>query len=197
MKPAKNRLCLCCIAPFEADRRDAHHQEYCTKPPCRKASKAASQRLWLAKPENFNYHSGPVAVARVSEWQKAHPEYRERQKKIRIVALQDFCATQLLESTRELPILPDHEEISVLPVPLALQDFITTQPYVFVGLISHFFNITLQDDIASTTRSLQKLGEDIANGRGADELFKTGDLFRAHAAGASAVQLGGSEIGAG
>jgi hypothetical protein len=97
----------------------------------------------------------------------------------------------------ELPILPSCEEISVLPVTSALQDFIVSQPYVFVGLISHFFNITLQDDIASTTRSLQKLGEDIANGRGQDEFFKTGDLFEAHSAGAGAVQLGGSALGAG
>jgi hypothetical protein len=72
-----------------------------------------------------------------------------------------------------------------------------TQPYVFVGLIAHFFNITLQDDIASTTRSLQKLGEDIANGRGPDEFGKTGDLPRTTAPGAGAVQLVGSTSGAG
>jgi hypothetical protein len=197
MKPAKKRLCLCCISPLEADYRNAYHQEYCSKPSCRKASKAASQRLWLAKPENVNYHSGPVAVARVSDWQKAHPECRERQKIKRQAALQDFCPAQPVESTHELPIPPSPEEICVLPATPALQDFIITQPFVFVGLIAHFFNLTLQDDIASTTRSLQKLGEDIANGRGQDEFFKTGDLFGAHAASAGAVQLGGSALGAG
>ena len=196
MKPAKNRLCLCCIAPLEADYRNAYHQEYCSRPPCRKASKAASQRLWLAKPENANYHSGPVAVARVSDWQKAHPEFRERQKIKRQAALQDFCPAQPVESTHELPIPPSHEEISVLPATLALQDFIITQPFVFVGLLAHLFNFTLQDDIANTTRSLQRLGEDIANGRGQDEFFKAGNLFGAHAADAGTVQLGGSAIGA-
>ena len=164
MKPAKNRLCLCCIAPLEADYRNAYHQEYCSRPPCRKASKAASQRLWLAKPENANYHSGPVAVARVSDWQKVHPEFRERQK---------------------------------IKRQAALQDFIITQPFVFVGLLAHLFNFTLQDDIASTALSLQKLGEDIANGKGQDEFFKTGNLFGTGAAGARTVQLGGSAIGAG
>ncbi len=197
MKPAKSRQCLCCKEPFKADTRNIRHQKYCAKPVCRKASKVASQHLWLAKPDNENYRCGEVAVARVSAWQKAHPEFRERQKAKRGSALQDDCPVQFYESKHELPALPILEELSVLPVPAALQDFITTQPYVFVGLIAHFFNLTLQDDIASTTRSLQRLGEDIANGRGKDEFFKTGDLFGAHAASTGAVQLGGSAIGAG
>lgn len=197
MKPAKSRQCLCCKEPFKADARNIRHQKYCSAPICRKTSKAASQRLWLAKPGNENYHCGPVAVARVSDWQKAHPEYRERQKIKRGTALQDHCNMQPSESTPEPLILPVSEEFSVLPVCPALQDFITTQPYVFVGLIAHFFNLTLQDDIANTTRSLQKLGEDIANGRGQDEFFKTGNLFEAHAAGAGTVQLGRSASGAG
>lgn len=197
MKPAKSRQCPCCKEPFKADTRNIRHQKYCASPSCRKVSKAESQRLWLAKPGNENYHCGPVAVARVSAWQKAHPEFRERQRAKRRYALQDNCPVQVPESTQELIILPIREELSVLPVPAALQDFITTQPFVFVGLIAHFFNLTLQDDIANTTRSLQRLGEDIANGRGQDEFFKAGNLFGAHAAGAGAVQLGGSAIGAG
>ena len=190
MKPAKSRQCLCCKAFFEADRRNAHHQKYCRAPACRKASKAASQSAWIAKPENRNYHSGAEAVTRVSDWQKAHPEYRARQKDkraARAAALQDHCNLQPIELTQELLILPESAEISVLPVLPALQDFIITQPFVFVGLISHFFNLTLQDDIANLTRSLQKLGEDIANGRKPDEFLKTADLFRAHAAGAGPI----------
>ena len=197
MKPAKRCQCLCCKEPFKAGARNIRHQEYCDKPDCRKASKAASQRLWQSKLENKNYHCGAVAVARVSAWQKAHPEFRERQKARRRSALQDDCLVQVPESTQELLILPIQEERSVLPVPAALQDFIIAQPFVFVGLIAHFFNITLQDDIANTTRSLQRLGEDIANGREQNEFFKTGNLFGAHAAGAGAVQLGGSAIGTG
>jgi hypothetical protein len=192
MKPAKSRLCLFCKEAFEADRRNAHHQKYCSKPACRKASKAASQRVWIAKPENRNYHCGPEAVMRVCAWQNEHPDYRARQKAKRAAALQDHCNAQVHELKQEPAIAPNSGEISVP----ALQDFIDTQPLVFVGLIAHFFNITLQDDIANTTRILQKLGEDIANGRVPDGFVKTGDLFRTHAAGASAVQLGGSAPGA-
>lgn len=197
MKPAKPCHCLGCKQSFEADYRNAHHQKYCSLPLCQKASKASSQLAWLTKPENQNYHSGPEAVARVRDWQKAHPECRTRQKEKRAAALQDDCKQQPIEPQQESIILPKEEKITVLPVSPALQDFITSQPHVFVGLISHFFNVTLQDDISRTTRFLQQLGEDIANGRGQDEIFKTGDLFGSHAASADAVQLGGSTIGAG
>lgn len=197
MKPARSHPCLCCNKPFDADARNAHHQKYCSTPICRKASKAASQSAWIAKPENVNYHRGALAVARVRDWQKAHPDYRERQNAKRGIALQDFIIPQPADSMPERPVLPEEGKMSVLPVPPALQDFISLQPFVFMGLISHFFNITLQDDIASTTRFLQKLGEDIANGRKSDECFKTGNLYQTRAADASAAQLGGSAIGAG
>lgn len=192
MKPAKSRLCLSCKEAFDADRRNARHQKYCSAPACRKASKAASQRVWIAKPENQNYHSGLEAVTRVRAWQDDHPEYRERQKAKRAAALQDHCNVQVLELKQESATAPTLAEASAP----ALQDFIHTQPHVFIGFIAHFFNLTLQDDISSTARILQKLGEDIANGRLPDECVKTGDLFRAHAPGAGAVQLDRSAPGA-
>lgn len=203
MKPACSRVCLGCKEPFEANRRNAHHQKYCSAPACRKASKEASQSRWLAKPENRNYYSGPQAVARVQNWQKANPEYRERQKAKRSPALQDNVLPQppVFQDIvlQQPPVfkdesiqLPDLEEIFAPPIPVALQDFISAQPYVFIGLIAHFFNYTLQDQIVTATRFLQQLGEDIANGRDPDEFSKTGHLFRTAAADSSAVQLGGS-----
>jgi hypothetical protein len=208
MRSAINRLCHCCNMPFEADTRNAHHQKYCSLSTCRKASKVASQSAWIAKPENENYHSGALAVARVRDWQKAHPEYRERQRAKRGIVLQEITILQVAESMPELVVLPDICQISdtpatpalqdfIQPESSALQDFINIQPYVFVGLISHFFNITLQDDIAGIARSLQKLGEDITNGKKSDEFFKAGNLFQTRATCASSVQLGGSAIGAG
>jgi hypothetical protein len=196
MKPAKSRLCLCCEQAFKADPRNARHQKYCSAPACRKASKAASQRAWLAAPGNQDYHSGPDAVARVQAWQSAHPAYRVAQKAKRTAALQDHCAAQVLELKQESAILPDVVERPIEAISPALQDVIGAQHLVFIGLIAHFFNLTLQDDIASTTRSLQKLGEDIANGRMPNEFDQAGDLFRARPAGAGAVQLGGSAPGA-
>jgi hypothetical protein len=200
MNHAQSEKCLGCKEVFEADPRNLRHQKYCSKPACQKASKAASQRLWLAKPENEHYHSGPEAGARVREWQKTHPEYRERQKAKRSAALQDHCNAQAPDSKQEFLTLPELVEISAAPVSPALQDFIGAQPYVFnvfIGFISHFFGQSLQDDISETAHTLQKLGEDIANGKGPDEFLKTGNLFGASAAGAGAVQLGGSAPGEG
>jgi len=185
-KLAKSRVCLCCKGAYEADRRNARHQKYCSAPACRKASKTASQGLWIAKPDNRNYHSGPEAVARVRDWQKDHPAYRVRQRAKRRGALQDHCNEQVHELKQELAMAPNSGEISSP----ALQDFIITQPHVFIGLISHFFNTTLQDDIASTARILQKLGEDIVNGSGSDEFIKADHLSKAPAARSGAVQLG-------
>ena len=141
MKSAKSRQCLCCSTPFEAEPRNAHHQKYCSKPPCRKASKAASQRLWLAKPENVNYHSGPDAVARVSDWQKAHPEYRERQKIKRQAALQVFCAPQPVESMNELPVLPSHEEILSFAAPPCVTRFHHCAAICFCWVISTYLQL--------------------------------------------------------
>jgi hypothetical protein len=151
----------------------------------------------MSKPENRNYHRGPQAVARVQNWQNAHPEYRARQKAKRSPALQDLAPSQPPVFKAESSLLPPLGMLSSTPRAAALQDFISTQSYVFIGLIAHFFNLTLQDQISSTARSLQQLGEDITNGRDPDEFVKTGDLYRTSAAYARAVQLGGSAPGAG
>ena len=174
MKLLRSLDCLGCHQPFTAEPRNAHHQEYCAAPACRQASKAASQLRWLANSENQKYHSGALAVARVRAWQQSHPEYRERQKAKRTGALQDVCRPPPEPpATEEKPaILPPPIESVTKPLAVALQDVIGGQPLVFVGLIAHFFRFTLQDDIAKTIRLLQQLGEDITNGKPADEILK-------------------------
>lgn len=69
------RRCKGCKKIFLTDPRNAWHQEYCKKPVCRKASKAASQKKWLMKEENQFHFCGPVNVQRVQAWRKAHPGY--------------------------------------------------------------------------------------------------------------------------
>jgi len=67
------RKCLHCGVFFRPDPRNVTRQKYCSTPGCRKASKAASQRRWLDKPENRDYFRGPENVRRVREWRAAHP----------------------------------------------------------------------------------------------------------------------------
>ena len=75
MAKAGQRKCLSCGEFFTPDPRSGERQRYCCAADCRRASKAASQAAWLAKPSNRDYFSGPVHVARVQAWRAAHPGY--------------------------------------------------------------------------------------------------------------------------
>jgi len=183
--------CLFCGKLFRADARNARHQKYCPEPACRKASKAASQRAWLAKPENRDYFRGPEHVARVQSWRAGHPEYWRRTKGTRrvapaaTVALQDVCPTQEVEIKAVLPDIPQP----------TLQDLLLDQPAVLIGFIAQFTGSALQDDIARSTRRLLELGHDILAGRVGDD-HQTGTLSRAGTTDTGAVQLAGSPPGA-
>ena len=165
--------CLCCKELFRVDPRNARHQNYCSEPCCRKASKAASRSAWLAKPENQDYFRGPENVVRVQVWRAAHPRYWRRpagQRTQQPIALQDLCLRQAVEITG------DSQNVSET----ALQDLFLDQPAVLVGFIAQFTGSALQDDIVRSTRRLVELGQDILAGRvGGDH--QTGDLFRTSA----------------
>ena len=72
MDLSKRCKCANCHQRFRADARNAWHQRYCKEAACRAASKAASQRRWLDKPENHDYFCGPEQVARVRAWREEH-----------------------------------------------------------------------------------------------------------------------------
>ena len=50
-------------------------------PECRKASKTASQKRWLQKPENQDYFCGPENVKRVQLWREDNPGYWRGKRK--------------------------------------------------------------------------------------------------------------------
>ena len=145
----KKKRCRNCRLLFVPDWRNHKRQKYCGKPECRKASKIASQKKWLSKPENADHFKGPENVERVREWRKKNPDYSKRSK--RAVALQDPLTGQVTENTK------DNGDFTTN----ALQDFLMTQPPVIVGLIANFTGSALQDDIASTLLRMQKYGQDI------------------------------------
>jgi hypothetical protein len=135
MKRQRSRKCLCCGEVFRADPRNLRHQKYCSKATCRKASKAASQRRWLAKPENQDYFRGPENMARVQEWRRAHPGYWRGFRAKARVALQEDCSAQIIElSSASTTFVAD-----------ALQEVFTAQPAVLIGLIAHISDSALQD----------------------------------------------------
>ncbi|MGA7879200.1 MAG: hypothetical protein WCA08_26305 [Desulfoferrobacter sp.] len=185
-KRIRKRKCKSCGVFFTPDYRSWQRQKYCSKPECRKAGKAASQKRWLQKPENRNYFRGSDNVGRVQEWRKAHPGYSRKKRE----ALQD-----LLPGKKE-----ENPKVKSSFVAEALQDLFSSQASVLIGLISHLTGSALQDDIASSARRLQQLGNDILNGptqnNGGTHGSKTSHLSGTRAPDTPAVQLGGSAPGA-
>jgi hypothetical protein len=157
MKRGRRRKCLCCGDLFRPDPRNHRHQRYCSQPACRKASKAASQRRWLAKPDNCDYFKGPENVARVQAWRAAHPGYWRRGKN---------SAPALQEVSRAQAIAPQSNPATLAGV--ALQEVLAAQPAVLIGLIAHITDSALQEDIALTSRRLLQLGQDILHGGAGD-----------------------------
>jgi len=148
---------------FHPDVRNRRHQRYCSARDCRLASKAASQRRWLLKPENQDYFKGPANVQRVQAWRTAHPGYSRRIAQQDRSALQDLSLTQVIEDKKESRTLAEH----------TLQDLFSAQPLVLIGLIAHLTHTALQDEIAQTGHRLRQLGQDIVcpnlNHKGEDD----------------------------
>ena len=155
MAGAERRKCKFCHKLFRPDPRNRHHQRYCAAPSCRAASKAASQARWLAAPENRGYFRGPVNVARVKQWRSRHPGYWRKRRRSR-VALQDISLAQAVDST--------NQKANFAGPPL--QEILSAQPAVLIGLIAHIAGTPLQDEIVRTTDRLLRLGQDILAGSG-------------------------------
>jgi hypothetical protein len=148
MTRIRKRKCKHCQTVFVPDHRNRKRQRYCSQPECRTASKAASQARWLNKPENRDHFRGPINVDRVREWRKRRPGYWRRKK-----PLQDHCRQNPIPKQAVTDKLPTH----------ALQDVLSWQPSVLIGLISNLTGLTLQDDIAFSLRRMEQLGNDIIN----------------------------------
>jgi hypothetical protein len=71
MMRRRRHKCRHCGELFHLDPRNQYHQKYCSEPACRRSSKTASQKRWLAKSHNRDYFRGPAHVARVRAWRAA------------------------------------------------------------------------------------------------------------------------------
>jgi len=149
----KRKRCRNCRRLFVPDHRNRNRQKYCDNPECRKASKAASQKKWLSKPENSSYFKGDENTQRVQEWRKNNPDYNKMHRRIRDISLQDPLNKKHLENTTDTYQFTNK----------ALQDSLTTQPSVLIGLIAHLTGSVLQDNIAEFILRMQQSGQDILN----------------------------------
>jgi hypothetical protein len=127
MKGPARRKCLCCKEFYRPDHRNLRHQRYCSKPACRKESKAQSQRRWLQRPENENYFRGPDNSRRVKDWRKRNAGYWRKKKSSAQTPLEGVCQEQLAAN----------EELKSEKRSDALQEVFLMQPAVVVGLALH------------------------------------------------------------
>ena len=181
------KRCRNCDKLYKPDARNASRQEYCNKPECRKASKTASQKRWLEKPENQNYFCGTSNVQRVSQWRKEHPGYWRRKSDKTNSALQETLNLQPTENTTD----------TTDPSFRALQEIINRQPIVLLGLIANMTGSALQDHIDITVRRLLQLGQDIVYHSTQSKGGQPHDVERTYfpresPPGAQTVQLAGS-----
>ena len=63
MTRERRRKCHHCGQLYSPDLRNRWHQQYCSEPACRQASKAASQDRWRASPEGRDYFRGTANAA--------------------------------------------------------------------------------------------------------------------------------------
>jgi hypothetical protein len=150
-KPSRRR-CRHCGKCFSPDYRNRHHQYHCSKPNCRRISKAASQRRWLRKAPNRDYFRGPEHTRRVQQWRKDHPGYWKN-------GLATPQGSQISASQTTKPV---KTSCNVPGSPLcALQDFCLAKNPVFIGLLSMVAGDRLQEDIAATIGELLLRGRKI------------------------------------
>jgi hypothetical protein len=150
-KKKRKRKCRHCLEFYIPDPWNRWHQRYCSKPECRKASKAAGQRCWLASAKGQGYFQGEDNIRRVREWRAAHPKYWQRGRTDGRDALQDVLSVEVVATQEVRGRLNSN----------ALQDLLTPQPALLVGLIAKLTGNALQDDIAEASRRLIILGRDI------------------------------------
>ena len=147
----KKKRCRNCRRLFIPDYRNRDRQKYCKKALCRNASKSASQKRWLNKPENNNYFRGALNVQRVQEWRRHNPGYWKPKQSNKAIVLQEPLTPQPSENNKDNSDFTNN----------ALQDLLKVQSPVMIGLISNFIGSALQDDIAQTLLRMQQSGQDI------------------------------------
>jgi hypothetical protein len=141
--------CQHCGELFIPDSRNRHHQHFCGSPNCRRASKAESQRKWLAK--NPAYFTGHEHSERVQIWRKARPAGTDAPVQRNAVIGVDPRGCDGFADAQS----PPSSEILLQDRCALLQDLITHNP-LMLGLISHLFGCVLQDHFVEAISLLLK-----------------------------------------
>ena len=174
MKSRRRKRCKHCNNLFHPDPRNRRHQRYCSSSQCRNASKKASHKRWLSKAENRDYYRGAEAVEKTQQWRVKNPGYW---RKITAGTLQDVLEPP--ESTQATENTAKNRLNKRFLTETALQELLSAETPLFVGLLAHLCGSTLLDDIESHARGLLRLSHDICQQPGGSDDSKTSYLSRA------------------
>jgi hypothetical protein len=174
MPATTKRLCPDCREWFTPGPHNAHHQHYCWKPACRRASHRASSARWRL--QNPDYFRGEENCLRVRTWRADHPGYWRRQRRSRrghaaamASALQDLASAEPTADEAVAPSIsgritaPEHPLPSLeCPAPAtsaaALQDLAFTQHVALTALVRHLRGEPLQDFIGRQLERVYQCG---------------------------------------
>ena len=152
--PMSSRTTFKCLNCNEEQRREARSgssQRFCSKPDCRRASKAASQRKWASRSENRDYFRGADNCERVRQWRLANPGYWRTRKTTPKPALQEISVTNHI----------DKESVAESNDCIALQEICGPQPALLVGLVAVLTGHALEEDLLASARKFLHRGHDI------------------------------------
>jgi hypothetical protein len=149
----RQHKCLCCKDLFTPAPARIAVQKFCSKPACRKASKAHSQREWCRN--NPGYFTGPEHVERVQRWREDHPGYGRGKGKSRGKdALQEIAPGQVAGNE----VVVDNDPPKSCSGADALQDIASAQTVLIIGLMAELMGDALQDNLPGLTRALIEKG---------------------------------------
>jgi hypothetical protein len=162
MSSAADCKCLYCNEKFHPDARNRRHQQYCTKDACRKASKAARQARWLAKPENLDYFRGRANCERVRQWSLANPDDSRRKTTARPLALQDVSNPQPIKNGQlEEPCTSSPLQNVLLFQPALLVGPITVVPRVRCKMAARFDEFLEEFPLLLVQPALKTAGREV------------------------------------
>ena len=136
--------------PFIPEPRAAGRQKFCHRSACREISHATSQERWLKNKKGRAYHTGPVAVSRMQDWRKEHPQYWRRASS---------ASARVKRGLRDLPTVLG--EFFRKDSGDALRDSWPPQVVALVGLIAWLRKDASQDTIAADIDQIMVAGNNL------------------------------------
>jgi hypothetical protein len=167
MRSPSSRKCCHCREHFVPSPNNRRSQRYCSKPLCRKASKAGAQAKWSIRLRTATTSGGAENVERVRQWRRGHPGYWRKKRAAEAAkgALQDLAPNEVVGpeavTVQEQALSRGADLVSEREAQqqeLALQDLASCQVPLLAGVVSLLIGEGLQDRFAHFTRQLVDRG---------------------------------------